>query len=46
MGKYLIADLVIEIKNKYNYLAAQCAQYKCSEDAACRYFGAGYSRRN
>lgn len=33
MGKYLIADLVIEIKNKYNYLAAQCAQYKCSEDA-------------
>ncbi len=33
MPKYLIADFVIEIENKFEYLKQQCAEYECVTNA-------------
>lgn len=33
MGKYKIADLSVEIINRYDYLSKQCKDYECKSDA-------------
>lgn len=37
MAKYSIADFIVDIQNRFEYLEKQCVEYACKEDASAEF---------